>query len=208
MALHVDSIIEGVTAGVVASVLLGAFTLVQNLVRNVSLRAKIHRSLRLVGCGTSFPGVTISLKNWAGTNIIIREVIMTTDATDYLLNPTGKVSSSFPSQYPRLTRAEKKKLEAGEKIEMPQQRAFITWSTPLPLSGFATLAPFTDQTFLLPGALLKDFTAKISGIRIVVEYVSITKRTHIVKKTVQSVAAPLQKTIEQFKTWQDSQKGK
>jgi hypothetical protein len=49
MGLSIDSIIEGTTAGVVASILLGIFALARTRVRNLWLKFKIHRSLRLVG---------------------------------------------------------------------------------------------------------------------------------------------------------------
>lgn len=199
MSLNIDSIVEGTTAGVVASVLLGAFAVLRNRVRNLWLRFKIHRSLRLVGYGTSIAGVTINVQNRTGTDITIREAAITTDAMEYLLNPTGDVSSSFPAQYPRLTRAQKKKLKAGEQIQLTPQRRFASWRTQILPSGFAKLTPFTDQTLLLPTALVMGFDGKVTGVRMVAEYASHTNSIRILKKTVRSVAEPLQKTIDQFK---------
>ena len=192
-------LIEGATAGVVASVLLGTFAVIRGVIRNGWLRVKAHRTLRCVGYGNSINGVTVSLKNWAGFPIVIRELVMITNTMEYLFNPTGEASSSFPSEYPRLTRAQKKILKAGGQIGLPQQRKFITWKTSPPLSGFVTLAPFTNQTFLLPNALLKDFNSKVSGVRIVAEYLSTTKRNRILQKTVRTpIAAQLQRIIERL----------
>lgn len=199
MALNIDSIIEGATAGVVASVLLGAFAIIRNAIRNGWLRVKAHRTLRFIGYGNSINGVTVSLRNWAGFPIIIREVVMTTNTMEYVFIPTGEASSTFPSEYPRLTRAQKKTLKAGGHIGMPQQRKFIMWKTSPPVSGFVTLAPFTNQRFLLPSSLLKDFNSKVSGVRIVAEYLSTAKRNRILQKTVQTpIAARLQEIIERF----------
>lgn len=179
--------------------LLGTFTIIRNAIRNGWLRVKAHRTLRFIGYGNSISGVTVSLRNWAGFPIIIREVVMITNATEYVFIATGEAASTFPSEYPRLTRAQKKTLKAGGHIDMPQQRKFITWKTSPTVSGFVTLAPFTNQKFLLPSALLKDFNSKVSGVRIVAEYLSTTKRNRILQTTVRTtIAAQLQGIIDRL----------
>jgi hypothetical protein len=116
MAIDWNSIVEGVTAGVVASVLLGIFALSRDSFRNAALRLRLIRTFRRMSCGTYLDGITVGIDNHTGRAFTVREVIMVTDKGNYRFNPTGDVSSSFKNQDPKPTRKQIRMLKRGAAI--------------------------------------------------------------------------------------------
>jgi hypothetical protein len=109
---------------------------------------------------------------------------MLTPEMDYLLNSSGEVRSSFPGDSPKLTRAEKRRLKRGERIEGRPRLQFGAWRVPPPASGFITIAPFTAHTFLLPLHFVADVKSGPTGLRIVLEYESWTHDVRIFQRQI------------------------
>jgi hypothetical protein len=99
-----NSVVEGVTAGVSASVILGTFALSRNRFRDLVFRFRLRREFRFPSCGHNLDGITMGLRNHLGKCFTIRHVAIVTDVGNFRLNPTGEVSSSFKKSSLGLTR--------------------------------------------------------------------------------------------------------
>lgn len=200
MQFHWNAVIEGAVAGIVATTLLGISILIRDWIRNLVLRIRLYRDLRFIGYGNTVGGLTVSIRNRTGRDVTIRRVTLVTDQVKYVFNPTGEVSSSFKSQYPKLTRSQKRKLKRGESLPSSSELHFRHWQEPTLESGFATIAPFTSQQFLLHRSLLRDFKGSVLNLVVLAEYVSWREEIKIVQRTANGkLAKNLQMVVDRFR---------
>ena len=202
MTLNWNSLVEGIAAGVAASVLITIFVISRDALRNVFLRIKFMRAFRLPSCGTrALDGVTLGLSNQIGKVFIVRDVVMVTDRGDYRFNPTGEVTSSFKGQYKKPTRKQLRMLKKRQIKSIPirKEYQFRSWRTGPTPEGFTELRPFTNQEFLLPTPLITDFDARISAFRVTLEYENWTHNTKIIQVRTRGSVDQMHARIEQLK---------
>src|SRR6266567_4137814 len=111
MTIDWNSVVEGITAGVAASVLIAAFVIARDLVRNGYLRFRLRREFRFLSCGSSLDGITVGVRNQVGKSFTVRHIALLTDKVDYRLNPTGEVTTSFKNQHSKPTRKQLRMLK-------------------------------------------------------------------------------------------------
>lgn len=201
MTLNWNSVVEGITAGVAASVLLSVFVLSRDAARNLILRVRLNRAFRLLSCGSGLDGITVGVQNHIGRPFTVRQVVMITDKGDYRFNPTGEVTSSFKNQYPKPTRKQLRMLKRGEISSIPigTEIQFRSWRSGPTLEGFIVVQPFTSHQFILPAQLIADFDGAISGFRITVEYESWTHAVHIIQVHTRGSLDQVRKTVEHYR---------
>jgi hypothetical protein len=201
VTLHWDSVVEGVTAGIAASVLLGIFALSRDTIRNVVLRLRLMRAFRFLSCGSRLEGITLGIRNHIGRTFTIRQIVMITDKSDYRFNPTGEVATSFKKQHPRPSRKQLRLLKRGKikSIPMGTEIQFRSWRSAPTLEGFVVAQPYTSHTFLLPAQLIADFDAVITGFCITLDYESWTHAIKIMQVRTSGSLDQVRKTVEQFK---------
>lgn len=172
MTINWNSIIEGASAGVAASVLLGLFVISREFVRDFVLRLRISRSFRLLSCGNSIDGITVGVANRVGTPFTLRQLMLETTKMNYRFNPSGEVTSCFKGQYPKISRKQRRQLKEGkiEAIEMSCEMQYKTWHTKPTQEGFTLIAPHTRHQFVLPAEIVVDMPNTVKGFQLVVEY--------------------------------------
>ena len=201
MTVNWNAIVEGIAAGVAASVLLTVFALARDFFRNLFLRIRISRSFRFLSCGSGLDGLTVGVSNHIGRAFTIRQIVMITDRGDYRFNPTGEVTSSFKHQYPKPTRKQLRMLKRGKIASIPigTEIQFRSWRSAPTSEGFTVVQPFTSHQFVLPAQLLVDFAGIIAGFRITVEYESWTHAIKIMQVHTRDSIEQVRKTVEHFR---------
>ena len=119
MNVHWESVLEGATAGIAASVILGLGALSRNYVRDFWFRLRLKREFRLVSCNWNLEGVTASLHNHLGQAFTVRHFALITERGDFLFNPLEEIRSSFKGEHPKPTRKQLRALKKGEIKEIP-----------------------------------------------------------------------------------------
>jgi hypothetical protein len=180
-----NSILEGITTGVVAAVLLAIFALLRHRVRDMFFRWKLWRDLHDFGFGSWPEGLTIGIRNHVGKTFTVRKLAVPTDQARYLANPTTDVISS--------SKEEIRSAKIGDKAwgvttlqALNESRMF---------EGFAAIEPFTQRTFLFSNVLFgaghDDGTP--TALRITIEYEAWPERRKVVqwdiKKRASDIAA-------------------
>jgi hypothetical protein len=195
--VHWESVLEGATAGIAASVILGLGALSRNYVRDFWFRLRLKREFRLVSCNWNLEGVTASLHNHLGQAFTVRHFALITERGDFLFNPLEEVRSSFKGEHPKPTRKQLRALKKGEIKEIPLSVEFQyrRWRSNPSREGFATIEPFTSQEFLLPLQLLADKEGTPSGFRITVEYEAWPRKRRIWKIVTPGSLTQNQKTL-------------
>jgi|ERR1700731_122392 len=194
--VHWNAVIEGVTAAVVAAVLLAVFAMSRARLKNVWLKHRIHQEARKIGFGHERRGITAGISNHTGRDLIVREVAVLTDQMELLMTATGDTTSDIEEKRPKLSREQLERLRRGEAVAVgPLRLESRAWQIRPTLAGFATIAPFTQQTFLLASSLIAAMKGTPTSIRIVFEYRAWTGDVKILKTRV-PVPSELPKLLE------------
>jgi hypothetical protein len=195
MAINWNSIVEGTSAGIAASVILGAAIISRERFRNIILRFRLSRIIRKASVGEGIDGVTTSISNQVGWPFVVRELSLCTDKLSYRMNPTGKVETVFKGRYPKLTRTQKKTIKHGTAIEIGSEIQYRSWREEPTVEGFITVSPYTSHQFILPSSLVVDYESEVRFIRLILEYVSVTGVPKILKIEESRWANALQKML-------------
>lgn len=201
MEIRWNSVVEGIAAGVAASVLLAIFVIARDLVRNALLKWQLTRQFRNLEMGTGIDGITLHLRNHLGTSFTIRNVVLVTEKATYRFSPTGEVSNSPKEPHPKPTWQQMHLLKTGkiDSIQLGAEFEFKTWkSSPTP-AGFVEAEPFTRHKFLLPARIFADFESLISGIRITIQYQTRTQTAKLLTVEANDSVAHLRAVVEHFR---------
>jgi len=195
--VHWESVLEGATAGIAASVILGLGALSRNYVRDFWFRLRLKREFWLVSCNWNLEGVTASLHNHLGQAFTVRHFALITERGDFRFDPLDEVRSSFTGEHPKPTRKQLRALKKGEIKEIPLgvEFQYRRWRSNPTREGFATIEPFTSQEFLLPLQLLADKEGTPSGFRITIEYEAWPRKRRIWKIVTPGSLTQTQKTL-------------
>jgi hypothetical protein len=198
MTLNWNSIVQGVTVGIAASVVLAIFGLLRHTVKDWIFRCRLRREFRFRSCGHNLDGITVGIQNQLGKKFTIRHLVMTADIGDCALNPTGEVSSSFKEQGPKFTRKQIRALKKGEIKELPGRTEFQmrSWRAMPTVEGFVTVEPFTSHQFVVLYQLIADHDVKPSGLRITIEYEAWPDKRRIMEIVTMEAAKELQQMVE------------
>jgi hypothetical protein len=200
MELPWDALLEGTTTGVVGAGVLGLLTVCRNRLREQALRRWIRRNLNTMGIGTSLEGITTSIHNQTGSEMIVRQVTFLIDGTYIVLLPSGELTSSYKGQNRKPTRAEMHRLKKGEMIQTEAQMQFGSWKVPPGPAGFVTLPPYTKTSFVLPAQFVANSNSPITRIRVVLEYTTRTGEKKILQHDLKSKhPAHIQTTLDHFR---------
>lgn len=179
-----SAVIEGVAAGVAASLILGIGALSRNRISDLFFRWRLKRAFRLMSCGHNLDGITIGVGNHLGRSFTVRDLVLITDKVALRLDPTDEVSSTFKGQYPKPSRSERRALKKGliKEIPLGTEVQFRKWLSSPSREGFATVEPFTSHRFLLPYQLLGGKEVP-SGFRMTIEYEAWPQKRKILQIT-------------------------
>lgn len=196
-----NSIIEGTSAGVAASILLGIFSISRDFIRDWTLRFRIANSFCALSSGSSIYGVTIGISNKVGNTYQIRSVVMRTNSIDHRLNATGDVKTSFDGQFPKPSKEQLRMLKEGKvkTIELKGEVQYGSWRMEPSRDGFVTIEPFTSHTFILPAQAVTQITDEIEEIGIVVQYTNRSGSVKILEVSVPNSKINIQSTVEHYK---------
>lgn len=199
-----NGIVEGTSAGVAAALLLGLFAIFRGHIRNLILRWGIRRRFRFLGFGGDLEGATIGVVNHLSRGFRIREATIVTRSTEYRLNPTSEITTSFKQQHPKFTRKQKKLAKLGQPIHLRSTVMFIKQLKPdNAFDEFLEVSPFTERTFSLPTLVASQIQDPIEGIRFVVEYDNYTGGVDIMNvystESVKNVQDTIDRLVEMSK---------
>ena len=200
-AIKLNSIVEGLAAGVAASLLLGLFVIARNLLRDAYLRWQLTRQFRNLCLGTSIRGITLNLRNHLGRPFTIRRAVLVTDKANYRFSPTGEVSTSFDEDHPKITWQQSQLLKTGKvnAIQVGAEFQFRSWQAAPTPAGFVEAESFTSHEFVLPAQLFADFDSTILGIRVTIQYQTWTKTAKLLTVESQGSVEHLRSTVAQFR---------
>lgn len=201
MTINWNSIVEGASAGIAASILLGLFVILRGLGRERLLRFRLVRNLRRLACGSGITGVTVGVSNEVGRPFTVRHVALVTDKMSFKLNPTGEVSTHFNRMYPKITRKQKRLLKEGKitAIPMGTEVQHRSWQAAPTVEGFTVVAPYTSHQFVLPAELVAGIEGDVTELQITLEYTNWAGTVRIMKIPAKSNADQIQKTVERLK---------
>jgi hypothetical protein len=199
MKIHWDAVVEGATAGIVASILLALWAVLRDVIRNYCLKRALRRELRIISCGHTTAGITTQVQNFVGKEFTVREIALVTDRLECPFTATGNVTSCLKDVKLKLTKDQREKLNKGESIPVSLPRISKgTWRVGSPPTGFRSIAPFTSHEFLLPAELVVfALSAKPVCLRFTVEYQSWTHKSTLIQQCTVGVAVKrLQQTFD------------
>ena len=200
MDVHWDALIQGTTTGLVGAGVLAILISGRNRIRDEFLRWRIRRKLNGIGIGSGIDGLSTSIYNESGREMIVRQVAFLIGGAYIVLLPSGELTSSYKEQTRKPTRAEIRRLKKGEMIQMTAEMQFRTWKVPPNPAGFVPLPPYTKMSFVLPAQFVADSTDSIQGFRIVLEYVTKTGDKKILQHDVKPLHAKhIQDTLDHFR---------
>ncbi len=201
MKIEPHSIIEGLSGGIAASLVLGALAATRNRIRNLILRFKIRRSVKSFSTGANLHGVTIGVSNRTGTAFIVRDLAIVTSQLVIRLMPTGNVTTCFddPSEQP--SRKQLRALKKGKikSVERPPVLELRHWNKPLSVEGFIEVSPFTTHEFILANQLIQSVQGEIKSIKLTLEYRSPSNEVKMLLISSKSLNYPLSHSIEGVK---------
>ena len=150
--------------------------------------------------GSGLTGVTTSVHNEAGRDMVVRQVAFFMGGAYIVLLPAGELTSAYEGQSRKLTRAEMRRVKKGEMVQMEAQMQFASWKVRPSEAGFVPLPPYTKATFLLPARFLASSTDSIQIIRVVLEYVTRTGDKRILQHDVKPRHPDIiQKILDHFR---------
>ncbi len=200
MVLHIDALVQGTTTGVVGAGVLGLLSLCRNLVRDRWLKRSIRRNLNRRSVGSSLEGITTSVENQTGREMIVRQVAFLINGTYIVLLPSGELKSSYEGRTRKPTRAEIRRLKKGEMIQMEAEMQFRSWRVPPSPAGFVTLPPYTESGFVLPAQFIADNEGPITSIRVVLEYTTRSGERKILQHDLESkYPEHIRSTLDHFR---------
>lgn len=182
--IQTNAIIEGVTAGVVGSLLFAGLLVTRDWLRVWYFKRQLGKELRTLGCGWGIAGLNCDVKNRTGTEFVVRELAMVTDKEILLFNATGEVASSWPEPARKPTADEMERMKRGEEVEVgPPLVAHRPFQRTIGTGDFALISPFTKHQFLCPLELVFDSKGTPSHLRIVVECKDWLGRSLLLRET-------------------------
>lgn len=201
MITNWNSVIEGASAGLAASIILGFLILIRGYIREAILRYRIKRDFKRVGCGSGIHGLTIGIKNHAGRTFKVRELVMVDTKISFTLNPTGDVSTDFKGGDVQLTRKQKKMLKKGiiDKIPIRSVLAHTPWRTTPSPEGFVIIEPFTSHQYIMPLEMIDALSGDIQSLEIIIEYTTWSNQTRIMRISSSEMVKQIQMTIDHLK---------
>lgn len=187
--------------GLVGAGVLALLVTCRNGVRDKLLERRLRRDLnRSGGVGSGIHGITTSIYNETGREMVVRQVAFLMGGTYIILLPSGELTSSYKGQNRKPTRAEIRRMKQGEIIQMEAQMQFRSWKVPPSPAGFVTLTPYTKSSFLLPAQFVADSSDSIQAVRVVLEYVTKSGDRRILQHDVNSKHSEhTEKTLAHFR---------
>ncbi|GEP45371.1 hypothetical protein [Brevifollis gellanilyticus] len=171
----INAMIEGVATGLVGALALGVFSISKNSIKSWFLRRQILRRVRNMGAGYGVNDITLTISNYMGVVLRVREVKLVTNGDRNVrceMQFCGEVKSCR-----KISRKEQKKMiqrvKKGEDVLVES-----VLSSPKPTaepvsldeSGWVLLRPFMAATFRVPiQVLIKYNMVPVSAI-VLVEY--------------------------------------
>ena len=196
-----NSVLQGATAGVAASVILGIGALLRHRVKDSVFRWRLRRSLRLLSLGHTLDGITTGIQNQLGQPFTVRHLVLVTETADLRFDATDEVTSSFKGQLPKLPRRQLRALKKGLIKEIPigtevQFRSLKSWQSTPTKEGFVRVEPFTSHRFLLPYQLLAGPARTPSGFKITIEYEAWPQKRKILQLATAGSLEQVKKMVE------------
>jgi hypothetical protein len=199
MDIHWNAVIQGTMTGLVGAAVLAVLVGGRNRLRNELLRWRIQRKLNRINVGSGLAGITTSVANETGRDMVVRQIAFLMGETYVVLLPSGELTSSYKGQGRKPTRAEMRRLKRGEMIQMESEVQFGSWKVPPDKAGFVALSPYTKTSFVLPAQFIADSVDTIQSIRIVLEYTTRTGDKKILQHEVRPRNAQhVQNTLNHF----------
>lgn len=200
MRVHWDALIPGTVTGLVGAGVLAVLVSARNRIRNELLKRRIRKTLDRVGVGSGIQGITMSVHNETGREMVVRQIAFLMGGTYIVLLPSGELTSAYRGESRKPTRAEMRRLRKGEVIQMEAQMQFGSWKVPPVPAGFVALPPYTKSSFILPAEFIGGSDHPIKGIRIVLEYVTRSGDKKILQRDVRSKhPEQMKKTLDHFR---------
>lgn len=198
MSVNWNSVVEGATAGIAASVILGVGALSRKNLNDFWFRRTVKREFRLISCNVSLDGITVALRNHSGKAFTVHHLAMITDCGDFRFDPLNEVTSSFKGQHPKPSRSQLRALKSGRIKEIPLgvEYQYRVWRSNTTREGFVTIEPFTSIEFLLPYQLLANHEGAPAGFRITIEYEAWPQKRKIWQLIIDSSLEQARKTVE------------
>jgi hypothetical protein len=196
-----NSVLQGATAGIAASLILGIGSLLRHRVKDSVFRWRLRRSLRLLSLGHTLDGLTTGIQNQLGQPFTVRHLVLVTDTADLRFDATDEVTSSFKGQLPKLPRKQLRALKKGLIKEIPigtevQFRSLKSWQSTPTREGFVTVEPYTSHRFLLPYQLLAEPERTPRGFRTTIEYEAWPQKRKILQITTTGSLDQVKKMLE------------
>lgn len=201
MNIEAHSIIEGLSGGVAASLVIGALSVSRNWARSLLLKFKILCSVRRFSVGASIQGATIGVSNRTGTSFIVRDLAVVTTKMTVRFIPAGEVTTCFDEPDQKISRHQQRLLKRGiiKSIEFPPVLALLSWNKPKTLEGFVEITPFTSHQFVLPNQLLQSVQGDLISLKLTVEYRSWSNEVKILSISSKELNHQLNNSIESSK---------
>lgn len=175
-----QTIIEGIVTGVSASLVIAATIIFRDRIRDIFLHRKIKKNCQKIMLGHGIHGAHVGIANTVGIPLTIRGVALVTDSGNIILNPSNEVKTTTKAEDRKLTKEEKKRLEAGEQILVSQDLSFTTaWQETKHPGGFVCVTPFTSRDWMLHPEINPKPETKFKRVRIEVEYQTYAKGINI-----------------------------
>lgn len=169
-AIEPDALVEGISAGVVGSVLFAAIVAGRDWIRVALFKRKLSDSLRQLGCGWAITGLHCSIRNHTGTEFLVRELALVTEKEVMLFNATGEIASSWPEAPRKPTPAEMERLKRGEEVEIgPPTVSHRPLRQSTGTGEFGPVYPFTEHRFVLPLELAAESKGSPVHLRVIIE---------------------------------------
>src|SRR5690349_3514627 len=84
-------IVQGTTAGVIASLVFSVLAYLRDHARSFRLRRKLVKTLSRLNAGGGINGLTIIIYNNVGRPFTVRQVLLLATPTNFKLQPTAKI---------------------------------------------------------------------------------------------------------------------
>jgi hypothetical protein len=167
MIISGEALAEGTIAGVAAAVVLSLWSEGSNFLKNALLSRRVRRSVSNFGVGDGIRGISVTVHNATATQISIREGVLLSDTSNFVLNPENGVKSIWDDN------------EVSFDGKMESVISSPT-SSSMAINAFPDIPPFSSRTFLLDAKLATiPFTPK--GIRFIIEHRAEPNGSRIIK---------------------------